>query len=92
MGRKYPEAGALVVAANAISVAIAEDLNIEEQNIMGNLFALVGASLLSMAAINEANQKSGTASGSSQSTASGSSQSTASGSSQSTAAEATPAG
>jgi hypothetical protein len=56
MGQKYPEAGSLTVAANAIAVAIGHNLSLEEQNIVGNLFALAGASLLSMAAINQANQ------------------------------------
>ena len=68
MGQKYPEAGSLTIAANAIAVALGHNLSLEEQNIVGNLFALAGASLLSMAAINQANQSS--TSDSTQSTAS----------------------
>lgn len=55
MVRKYPDAKALTVAANALAVALTEQLTLEEQNILGNLLALAGASMLSMAAINQAN-------------------------------------
>jgi hypothetical protein len=41
----------IVIIANTIAVAIAQDLNADEENILGNLFALVGASLLSLAAL-----------------------------------------
>ena len=55
MQQKYPDAAAMTVAANAIAVAISKGLTLEQQNILGNLMALVGASMLSMAAINQAN-------------------------------------
>lgn len=46
----------IAIAANAIAVAIAGKLTLEEQNIIGNLLALAGASLLSVAAIGQACQ------------------------------------
>lgn len=45
-----------VLAANAIAVAVAKGLTIDEQNILGNLLALAGASLLSSAAIEQTNK------------------------------------
>lgn len=43
----------LAVVANAIAVAISENLTIDEQNVLGNLICLVGTSLLSIAATAE---------------------------------------
>jgi hypothetical protein len=41
----------IVIIANTIAVALAQDLSSDEENILGNLFALIGASLLSFAAL-----------------------------------------
>jgi hypothetical protein len=46
-------ASEVVVIANGFAVAFSKELSIDEQNIWGNLFALIGASLLSLAAINQ---------------------------------------
>lgn len=43
----------LVLAANAISVALSKNLSANEENILGNLLTLIGASLLSLAALDE---------------------------------------
>jgi hypothetical protein len=51
----------LTVIANAIAVAISKNLTAREENILGNLITLVGASMLSIAAIDEAYGKSGSA-------------------------------
>lgn len=43
----------LAILGNTIAVALAEKLTIDEQNVIGNLITLVGASLLSIAATAE---------------------------------------
>jgi hypothetical protein len=54
-------AGEAAVIANGFAVAFSKELSIDEQNIWGNIFALVGASLLTLAAINQtAQEQSGT--------------------------------
>lgn len=52
----YKISSKLAIAANAIAVTLAQGLTADEENILGNLFALAGASLLSMAAIDSAIQ------------------------------------
>lgn len=48
----------LTLLANALAVAISEKLTVNEENILGNLLTLIGASLLSIAAIDGANKSS----------------------------------
>lgn len=43
------------VAANTIAVALASELSISDQNILGNFLTAVGASLLTIAAVNQTN-------------------------------------
>jgi len=50
----------IVIIANTIAVALAQDLNADEENILGNLFALVGASLSSLAALDSSNSSAST--------------------------------
>ena len=50
----------IVIIANTIAVAIAQDLNADEENILGNLLALVGASLLSFAALDTSSSSAST--------------------------------
>lgn len=57
MQQFYPVSGEASTIANAIATAISKNLTIEQQNIVGNLFALIGASMLSIAAINESLSK-----------------------------------
>lgn len=59
MKQMIREGQRIATAANAIAVALAQDLNTSEENILGNLLTLVGASLLSIAAIDEASSKNG---------------------------------
>jgi len=47
------QASEVVVLANAFAVAFSKELSLDEQNIWGNLFTLIGASLLTIASINE---------------------------------------
>lgn len=42
---------AIATAASAITVALSENLTLDEQNILGNLLVQVGDSLLAIAAI-----------------------------------------
>lgn len=54
MQQNSPIASQASVLANAVATALCEHLTLEEQNIFGNLFTLIGASMLSIAAINQA--------------------------------------
>lgn len=54
-----PSGGQIAVLANAIAVTVAEGLSPEQQNIVGNLLTLVGASILSVAAIAQASSQAG---------------------------------
>lgn len=47
----------LTVLSSVIAVAISEGLSISDQNVLGNFIAAVGASLLTIAAQNEAMSK-----------------------------------
>lgn len=53
---KFYDSCRLPILANSIAVALAEGMTIEDQNVWGNLFAMLGASMLSVAAINANNQ------------------------------------
>lgn len=58
--------------ANALAVALSEKLSLDEQNVVGNLLTLAGASLLSIAAVNQSQKKNdGTQSGGETDTAAG---------------------
>jgi hypothetical protein len=48
----------IAVVANAIAIAISKNLTPSEENILGNLIAQVGATLLSIAAIDEVSSSS----------------------------------
>lgn len=50
----------IAVIANAIAVAIAKNLTPTEENVLGNLIAQVGSTLLAIAAIDEAVESSST--------------------------------
>lgn len=54
MQQNSPIASQASVLANAVATALCKNLTLEEQNVFGNLFALIGASMLSVAAINQA--------------------------------------
>lgn len=41
----------IILAANAITVALSKNLSADEENVLGNLLTMVGASLLSLAAL-----------------------------------------
>lgn len=46
----------LVLAANAITVALSKNLSADEENVLGNLLTMVGASILSLAALDQSCQ------------------------------------
>jgi len=69
-------ASEVVVIANGFAVGFAKGLSISDQNIWGNLFALIGASLLSLAAINQTISEQSTAAQTSAATASDTSSTT----------------
>lgn len=52
--------GEAAVLANGIAVAISKDLTPDQLNILGNLVTLIGASLLSIAAIEQTAQEQAT--------------------------------
>lgn len=43
----------LVLAANAVTVALSKNLSANEENVLGNFFSLIGASLSTLAAIDQ---------------------------------------
>ena len=51
---RFSGSGEITMIANAIAVALAKQLTINEQNILGNILELAGADLLTMASIDEA--------------------------------------
>lgn len=54
MSNSSPIASEASILANAFATALCERLTVDEQNIFGNLFSLIGTSMLSIAAINQA--------------------------------------
>lgn len=53
MDQSFPVASEASLLAAAIATALCEKLTLQEQNIWGNLFTSIGASMLSIAAINQ---------------------------------------
>jgi hypothetical protein len=52
----------IAILANAIAVALSKGLTPNEENVIGNLITQIGSTLLSIAAIDEANENSDAAS------------------------------
>ncbi|MDR3551938.1 MAG: hypothetical protein P4L75_02330 [Clostridia bacterium] len=47
----------IAVEVNAIAVALSKQLSVDEQNILGNILAAMGATLLTIAAIEQTNKE-----------------------------------
>lgn len=58
MKQAFRKGQQITAAANTAAVLLAQGLTPAEENVLGNLFTLVGASLLSIAAIDETTKQS----------------------------------